>query len=88
MDLIKQRVVPNLPGFIQTINPSIKVESGIFIFDFAWLLGFTLSFILYVSINLLWPASETFVPNAILPDDILVERVVNFGESGNSKDWE
>jgi len=66
-------VAPSLPGFIQTINPNIDVKGGIFPFDFAWILGFSLSFILYTMISLIWPPSETIISKAILPDDVDME---------------
>jgi NCS1 family nucleobase:cation symporter-1 len=74
-------VAPNLPGFIQTINPGINVGNAIHIFDISWLLGFTLSFITYAVINKIWPARETFVSQAILPDDIYLQESPNLSES-------
>jgi nucleobase:cation symporter-1, NCS1 family len=63
-------VTPNLPGFIQTINSSINVKNGIRLFDIAWLLGFSPTFVTYAVINRIWPALETMVPKAILPDGV------------------
>ncbi|KZS93119.1 hypothetical protein SISNIDRAFT_455091 [Sistotremastrum niveocremeum HHB9708] len=63
-------VAPNLPGFIQAVNPKINAHGGTFLFDIAWLLGFVLTFVTYWVINLIWPATETILDKAVLPDDV------------------
>lgn len=64
-------VVPNLPGFIQSINPAIDVGVGDRPYTFGWLLGFTTTAFIYTVLSL-WvaPARETFIDKAVLPDEI------------------
>jgi len=81
-------VAPNLPGFIQTINPSINVGNAIHLFDIAWLLGFSLSFIVYTVINHFWPAAETKVDKAVLPDDIYSQETSSLSEGLQNEEKE
>jgi hypothetical protein len=39
-------VSPNLPGLINSINPTIKVGGAIHLFDFAWLFGVSFMFVI------------------------------------------
>jgi NCS1 nucleoside transporter family len=68
-------VVPNLPGFIQSINPNIDVGAGARPYSFGWLLGFVATALVYVVLEL-WvaPPTETFIDRAILPDEIYDEH--------------
>ncbi|KAI0795805.1 cytosine-purine permease [Abortiporus biennis] len=63
-------VPPNLPGLINSINPKIKVGGAVFLFDIAWILGFTLASSVYYTTSTLFPARETYLDHAIIePDD-------------------
>ncbi|TFK79768.1 NCS1 nucleoside transporter family [Polyporus arcularius HHB13444] len=57
-------VAPNLPGLIASISPAIKSQIGNAhrIFDIAWLFGFFTAVVVYSVLSLLFPPSETFVP--------------------------
>jgi cytosine/uracil/thiamine/allantoin permease len=87
-------VVPNLPGFIQSINPSIDVGVGARPYTFGWLLGFVATSLVYVVLEL-WvaPPTETFIERSVLPDEIydrqgLVGEDVSVGsgeENSNEK---
>lgn len=64
-------VVPNLPGFIQSINPSIDAGVGARPYSFGWLLGFTATSIVYIVLSMLVaPPRETFIEKSVLPDEI------------------
>jgi NCS1 family nucleobase:cation symporter-1 len=40
-------VPPNLPGLINSITPTIKVGGAVHLFDFAWLFGVGLIFVIF-----------------------------------------
>ncbi|KAF2276463.1 NCS1 allantoate transporter [Westerdykella ornata] len=63
-------VVPNLPGFINSINPGIEVGVGVHPYQFGWLLGFTGTSVVYVALEMVFPPKETFIDEAVLPDDV------------------
>ncbi len=51
-------MAPNLPGFINSIKPSIDVGVGQRPYTFAWILGFAITSLIYVALS------------AILPDEV------------------
>lgn len=63
-------VGPTFPGLINSINASIAVGNDRHLFDIAWIFGFTVAATVYYVTSTLFPAKETFVPHAVLPDDI------------------
>lgn len=63
-------VVPNLPGFINTVNSHIHVGVGMHPFQFGWMLGFVGTSLVYAGLSLIWPAMETKLERAVLPDEI------------------
>lgn len=63
-------VIPNLPGFINSINPSIKVGVGARPYSFGWLLGFVGTSIVFVGLEKIFPPRETLIERAVLPDEI------------------
>jgi nucleobase:cation symporter-1, NCS1 family len=87
-------VVPNMPGFIHSINPAIEVGVGDKPYTFGWLLGFVGTSLVYVVLSV-WvaPPRETFIERAVLPDEIYdahgtYEEEVSVGsgeEAGNEK---
>ncbi|CEJ59788.1 Putative NCS1 allantoate transporter [Penicillium brasilianum] len=69
-------VVPSLPGLINTVNPKIHVGVGVHPYQFGWLLGFSATAGVYLALSWLFPAKETRIPRAVLPDEIYDERTV------------
>ncbi|EKM58456.1 uncharacterized protein PHACADRAFT_182787 [Phanerochaete carnosa HHB-10118-sp] len=63
-------VGPTLPGLINSINTKISVGNANHLFDIAWIFGFTVASTVYYAASTLFPAEETFIPRAILPDDV------------------
>ncbi|KAM5535975.1 hypothetical protein V8D89_010415 [Ganoderma adspersum] len=63
-------VPPNMPGLIASINPKIDVGGAIKIFDFAWLFGFFVALTVYSALSLGFPAKETYIPEAIISEDV------------------
>lgn len=61
--------VPNLPGFINAINP--KVDLDVPIYRFNWYFGITVGAVVYgVLCGYLWPLpSESLVEEAVYPDE-------------------
>ncbi|KAI0346056.1 cytosine-purine permease [Trametopsis cervina] len=64
-------VGPTLPGLINSINPNITVGNGVFLFDVAWIFGFTVASSVYYVTSTLFPARETYMDEAILPDEFV-----------------
>ncbi|KAJ5194491.1 Permease cytosine/purines uracil thiamine allantoin [Penicillium cf. griseofulvum] len=63
-------VAPCIPGLIKSVNSHIDVGVGMHPFEFGWLLGFVATSIVYVLLSWLFPAKETQVDRAVLPDEI------------------
>lgn len=84
-------VVPNLPGFINSINPDIDVGVGSRPYTFGWLLGFVGTSIVYVGLEKIFPPHETMIEKAVLPDDVYdestyVDEGVSVGGSGGEEE--
>jgi NCS1 family nucleobase:cation symporter-1 len=79
-------VAPNMPGFIQSINPKINAGVGSRPYAFGWLLGFTATALVYTVLEMfIAPPRETFIDRAVLPDEIYDESgVVDEGISVGS----
>ncbi|KAJ5608707.1 hypothetical protein N7528_009274 [Penicillium herquei] len=67
-------VVPSLPGLINAVNPSINVGVGVHPYQFGWLLGFFSTSGVYIGLSLWFPAKETQIERAILPDEVYEEN--------------
>lgn len=81
-------VIPNMPGFIHSINPAIEVGVGDRPYTFGWLLGFFATSLVYVVLSS-WvaPPRESFIDKAVLPDDIYdAHGVVDEGISVGSEE--
>ena len=63
-------VVPSLPGLINAVTPTISAGVGVHPYQFGWLLGFSSTAVLYVLFSKAFPAYETHVERAVLPDEI------------------
>jgi hypothetical protein len=63
-------VAPSLPGLINAVNSHIDVGVGIHPYEFGWLLGFVATSIAYLLLSWLFPAQETRIDRAVLPDEI------------------
>ncbi|KAG8810958.1 hypothetical protein FRC17_002690 [Serendipita sp. 399] len=61
-------VPPNIPGLINAINPKINVHGGIYPYNIAWLLGFTVAAAVYSLTSKIWPAPGTVLLAAIYDD--------------------
>ena len=69
-------IAPNMPGFIYNINSSINPGAGIYPYDFAWLLGFVGTAIVYVGLSYFFPDRQSYPPRFIGPDEI-------YGDTGS-----
>jgi NCS1 family nucleobase:cation symporter-1 len=84
-------VAPNLPGFINSINPSIDVGVGSRPYSFGWMLGFVATSLVYMALSYAFPPKETFVERAVLPDEIyeaqgVVDEGLSVGGSGSGEE--
>lgn len=66
-------VPPTLPGLINSINPKIKVGGAVFLFDIAWIFGFSVASVVYYTTSVAFPAQETFLDKAIIESEELSE---------------
>ncbi|KAJ5249236.1 hypothetical protein N7468_000687 [Penicillium chermesinum] len=69
-------VAPSLPGLINAVNSSINVGAGIHPYQFGWLLGFCGTTVVYVALSWLFPARDTQIDHAVLPDEVYDERAI------------
>ncbi|KAL5409395.1 hypothetical protein PMIN03_005954 [Paraphaeosphaeria minitans] len=74
-------VIPNMPGFINSINPNIDVGVGSRPYTFGWLLGFVGTSIVYVGLSKAWAPRETLIERSVGPDEIYDVRGVDDGIS-------
>jgi cytosine/uracil/thiamine/allantoin permease len=75
-------VAPNMPGFIHSINPAIRVGVGVRPYQFGWLLGFVGTGIVYTALEYGFPPRETLIDVAVLPDEVYdAQGVVDEGVS-------
>lgn len=85
-------VVPCLPGFINSINPKIKVGSGVHTYQFGWIFGFVVTSVVYIVISMVWKPHDALVERAVLPDEIYgardVEVIDGDAESGSGSGGE
>ncbi|KAK9246677.1 permease for cytosine/purines, uracil, thiamine, allantoin-domain-containing protein [Lipomyces tetrasporus] len=66
--------VPLLPGFIPTVNSSIKVSAGIqHLYDLGYFYGCGSAMLSYYLLCRFWPAEETMLDRAVLPDEDLLQ---------------
>lgn len=63
-------VVPSIPGLINSVNSSIDVGVGVHPYQFGWLLGFVGTSLVYLLLSYIFPATETLIDRAVLPDEI------------------
>lgn len=59
-----------MPGFVHSVNPHIAAGVGVRPYTFAWLLGFAITSLVYVSLSMVFSPRETMIERAILPDEV------------------
>ncbi|WEW60093.1 hypothetical protein PRK78_005578 [Emydomyces testavorans] len=67
-------VAPSLPGLINSVNDKIGIGDGVYPYKIGWFLGIVGSSVVYVILSRLFPAEETLVKRAVLPDEIYANR--------------
>ncbi|KAH9982021.1 cytosine-purine permease [Russula compacta] len=73
------------PGLVNSINTNVHVGIGTHLFDFAYLLGFTLASAIYFTLSKLFPAYETMLDHDILEQETLPDDR-SFSGTGEKKD--
>ncbi|MCJ1313003.1 hypothetical protein MMC25_006679 [Agyrium rufum] len=68
-------IVPSLPGLANSVNPSINPGVGVHPYQFGWLLGFSVTALLYVGFSYFIPAKETQVERSVGPDEVYEAHV-------------
>lgn len=67
-------IAPTLPGLAQTVTPnSVNVGVGVHPFQFGWFLSITAGCGIYLALSYAFPARETFIDRAVLPDEVYDE---------------
>jgi NCS1 family nucleobase:cation symporter-1 len=64
---------PNMPGLVHAVNPKINIGGAIYISDINFLYGFSSAFLVFVVLNLIWPAKETLLTDCIWSDEGVLE---------------
>ncbi|KAI5479092.1 hypothetical protein MNV49_004091 [Pseudohyphozyma bogoriensis] len=76
---------PNMPGLVNKMNSKIKIGNAAYLYDASWLVGFSLSVLVYTVLSLMFPdMSGSIVEHAVHPDDFLAERDANHAGSSGS----
>lgn len=65
---------PSIPGLVESVNSHIHVGLGIHPYQIGWMLGFVGTSIVYVGLTYAFPARETLIERAVLPDEIYDAR--------------
>ncbi|KAL7417172.1 permease for cytosine/purines, uracil, thiamine, allantoin-domain-containing protein [Mrakia frigida] len=65
-------IAPTLPGLAASVSPgTVTITEGLTnLFSICWLFGFCTSIVIYSGLSHYFPDSESFVPHAILADDV------------------
>ncbi|KAE8343554.1 hypothetical protein BDV24DRAFT_172574 [Aspergillus arachidicola] len=76
-------VAPNLPGLINSVNSGIEVGVGVHPYQFGWLLGFVATSLVYVVVSLVFPARESLVEVAVMPEEVYDAREREDGDGSS-----
>lgn len=77
-------VVPSLPGLINSVNPNVDVGVGEHPYQFGWLLGFVATTVVYLLLSWMFPALESRIDRAVLPDEVYDRGTVEGLEADDS----
>lgn len=55
-------IIPALPGLAYNVTPEVDIGGAIYISQFNWYYGIVVSSVVYATLSLIWPATETLVP--------------------------
>ncbi|KAK9475927.1 permease for cytosine/purines, uracil, thiamine, allantoin-domain-containing protein [Lipomyces japonicus] len=83
--------VPLLPGFLPTVNKSIKVAKGMtYLYYLGYFYGFGAAALSYWAICKVWPAKETMLERGVFPDDEILfardlEETISFTQQSDEK---
>lgn len=68
-------VVPNLPGLMHAVNPSIDIGGASHIYAMFYLYGFTSTFVTYVGLSKVFPDEGTLLSEPIFEDVVVVNGI-------------
>lgn len=68
-------VIPNLPGMVHAVTPSLSVGTIEHLYDISFLWGFSSGFAVYCVLNYFWPATETLLDATISDETTIVDGV-------------
>ncbi|KAK2803571.1 hypothetical protein FQN51_003333 [Onygenales sp. PD_10] len=63
-------VTPSLPGLINSVNKSIDPGVGVHPYQIGWFLGIVGTSVVYLALSYIFPANETQIERAVLPDEV------------------
>ncbi|OAX79123.1 hypothetical protein ACJ72_06558 [Emergomyces africanus] len=81
-------VAPSLPGLIHSVNQSsIDPGVGVYAYRIGWFVGITGTSLVYLMLSYVYPANETQIERAVLPDEIYEseDREMDDVPSGQSR---
>lgn len=67
-------VAPSLAGFVNGIDARVEVGVGVHPYQIGWLIGFFGAALVYTALSFWLPARETFIDEAVLPDEIYAQQ--------------
>lgn len=79
-------VPPNLPGLINAINPKIDVGGGIYPYNIAYILGFAIAGIIYYTLSIVFPPTETLLDAPITGEDEVERQIPSEHDEEGSVD--
>lgn len=80
--------VPLIPGMAMSINPSITMPDGVIhLYYIGYFYSFMTAFLIYWGLNLVFPAKETLLEEAVYPPKSNAELVDPSTLSGKDKFW-
>ncbi|OJD11230.1 hypothetical protein AJ78_07957 [Emergomyces pasteurianus Ep9510] len=63
-------VAPSLPGLIHSVNHNIDPGVGAHAYQIGWFVGIAGTSLVYLTLSYVYPARETHIEHAVLPDEI------------------
>jgi NCS1 family nucleobase:cation symporter-1 len=77
-------VGPNMPGMVQSIEPTTNIGGAVYISNIVWFYGFCSAFVVHVALSWMWPDKSVLILKTIYTDD---DDVI-YGEEGQDEELE
>ncbi|PGH00847.1 hypothetical protein AJ79_08099 [Helicocarpus griseus UAMH5409] len=67
-------VAPSIPGLANSVNPNVNAGVGVHAYQIGWFVGIAGTSLVYMALSYIYPARETQIERAVLPDEIYESR--------------